>query len=318
MKKIILAIIASMGIITAQAQQDPQYTMYMFNQLALNPAYAGSRGCVSTTAHYRTQWVGVDGAPKTLSFGIHSPLRNERVSLGLQVVNDKIGLSNTTGLTGSYAYRIPISRKAKIAFGLQASVSSYTKDLTKAVTVQGNDVSFNQQPIKNLLLPNVGAGIYLNTPGSYVGVTIPHLVNNKLETKSGGTVTADQARQYRHLFLMAGTVIPLGQSVKMKPSGILKFAPNSPIQTDVNLSFLFVEALWLGVTWRSDVSTQRDHLTEGLDAIAMYEVNKRLRIGIAYDQTLTSIRTAQKGSYEFLLGYDFVKQNDKLLTPRYF
>lgn len=315
MKKIFLIVLLAIGF-KAQAQQDPQYTMYMFNQLALNPAYAGSRGCLSATAHYRIQWVGVAGAPKTLSFGVHSPLHNERVSLGFQVVNDQLGVTNMTNIAGSYAYRIPITEKIKLAAGLQASISNYTNDLVKAANAGVTDKTFSVN--ESLILPNFGAGLYLNSPNSYIGVTVPHIVNNKLVEKTNNVVTEEQARQFRHLFVMAGTVIKLTDALKLKPSGIMKFAPHAPIEYDGNLMVGFYDALWLGATWRSDVSNVRDKLTESLDFIALYEINKKMRIGVAYDQTFTNIRTAQKGTYEFLVGYDFLKDPDRMVTPRYF
>jgi type IX secretion system PorP/SprF family membrane protein len=316
MKKIVISLVFLALGWSAKAQQDPQYTMYMFNQLALNPAYAGSRGCLSATAHYRTQWVGVDGAPKTLSFGIHSPLKREHVALGLQVINDQIGVTNTTNIVGSYAYRIALNKKAKLSIGLQAVVTNYKNQLSSVTTSIVNDQSFRLN--ESLLLPNFGAGLYYNTENTYIGLTIPHLINNNLESKSSNVISAAQAKQFRHLFVMAGTVIPINDFIKLKPSGIFKFAPNSPIEVDGNVSALFYDALWFGVSWRSDVSTVRAKLTESLDFILIYELNKRTRIGVAYDQTLTDIRTVQKGSYEFLVGYDFIKEPLKMLTPRYF
>ncbi len=316
MKKLFLSILLAGSLLAAKAQQDPQYTMYMFNQLALNPAYAGSRGCLSSTVHYRTQWVGVEGAPKTLSFGVHSPLKKDHIALGLQVVNDQIGVTKTTNIAGSYAYRIAVGKRAKLAIGLQAILTNYANQLTKVTTSILNDAPF--QLNESLVLPNFGAGAYFNTENSYIGLTIPHLINNNLEKKSNNVINEIQAKQFRHLFLMAGTVVPLNDFIKLKPSGILKFAANSPVEVDANASLLFYDALWIGATWRSDVSAVRKKLTESMDFVVIYELNKKMRVGVAYDQTLSDIRSVQKGSYEFLVGYDFMKEPLKMLTPRYF
>ena len=316
MKKFILIMVLSISFVAVKAQQDPQYTMYMFNQLALNPAYAGSRDCLSSSVHYRTQWVGIDGAPKTLSFGLHAPLKRKHIALGLQVVNDQIGVTKTTNIAGSYAYRINLSKKAKLAVGLQAVLTNYANQLTKVTTSIINDVPFQNN--ESLVLPNFGAGVYYNTDNTYIGLTIPHLINNNLESKLGSAINSIQAKQFRHLFLMAGTVVPVNDFVKLKPSGILKFASNSPIQVDANMSVLFYDALWLGVTWRSDASSARKKLTESMDFVMIYELSKKMRIGVAYDQTISDIRSSQKGSYEFLVGYDFIKEPLKMLTPRYF
>jgi type IX secretion system PorP/SprF family membrane protein len=316
MRRIITAIGLVIFGVSAYAQQDPQYTMYMFNQLAINPGYAGSRDCLSATAHYRNQWVGIDGSPKTIGFGVHSPLNNEHVGLGFQVVNDKLGVSNTTNISGSYAYRIQVSPKGKLALGLQATVTNYTNKLTDAITTATNDNTFGKNT--NLLLPNFGAGLYYSTPKAYIGATIPHLINNHLEEKSGVAGNAKAARQFRHLFLMGGLITKISEAVKFKPSVLLKYAPSSPIETDINASFLFHDALWLGATWRSDVSTLRDKLTESIDFMAAYEINNNLRIGVAYDLTVSRLNTYTPGTYELMLGYDFNRKMDKMLTPRYF
>jgi type IX secretion system PorP/SprF family membrane protein len=271
---------------------------------------------LSGTLHYRNQWVGIDGSPKTLGFGIHSPLNNEHVGLGLQIVNDKLGVTNTTNISGSYAYRIQVSPKGKLALGLQASVTNYTNRLTDAITAATNDNTFKNNT--SLLLPNFGAGLYYSTPKAYLGATIPHLINNNLEEKTGNAVNGASARQFRHLFLMGGLVTKLSEAVKFKPNVLLKYAPNSPLETDINASFLFHDALWLGATWRSDVSVLRDKLTESVDFMAVYEINNNLRIGMAYDLTISRLRTYTPGTYELMLGYDFNKKMDKMLTPRYF
>ncbi len=317
MKKIILTAIIAFAFFKSQAQQDPHYTMYMFNQMAVNPAYAGSRECLSTTLHYRNQWTGIDGSPKTISFGIHSPLNNERIALGLQVVNDKLGVSNTTNLSGIFAYRLPVTKKSKLSLGLQATVTNYLNDLGKVTTAVGaSDPTFSGVN-QNLFLPNFGAGAYWYSDKAYLGVTAPHLVDNKLENKSGISQST-AAKQFRHLFLMAGCMLKLSDVVKFKPSTVIKYAPNSPIETDLNGSFLFYDALWLGASWRSDVSTLRDKLTESVDFMAVYEINEKMRLGVSYDLTTTKLTGYTNGSYELMLGYDFKSKMDRMLTPRYF
>ena len=317
MKKTITFIVLVLSSIVLYAQQDPQYTMYMFNQLAVNPAYAGSRECLSATAHYRLQWAGIDGAPKTLSFGIHSPLGNERLALGLQVVNDRLGVTNTTNVSGIIAYRIPVTNKSKLSIGMQATVTNYLNNLSSALTAAstGSDPSFNTN--SNLLLPNFGTGAYWYSEKGYIGVTVPHLINNHLEDKSTVAISS-AAKQYRHLIVMAGYMFKLSDVVKFKPSVMLKYAPNSPVETDLNGCFLLYDALWLGASWRSDVSSLRDHLTESTDFMAIYEINQMMRIGLAYDLTLTKINNYSYGTYELMLGYDFRKKMDRMLTPRYF
>ena len=316
MKKIFFSVILIIVGYVAFAQQDPQYTMYMFNQMAVNPAYAGSRECLSATAHYRTQWTGIDGAPRTLSFGIHSPLSNERIALGLQVVNDRLGVTNSTNISGIFAYRLPVTAKSKLSIGLQATITNYLNNLANATTTSGGDPVFNTNT--NLLLPNFGAGAYWYSQKGYIGITVPHLIDNHLEDKSNTTINSVAAQQFRHLFAMAGYLFKLSDVVKLKPSVMLKYAPKSPVETDLNASFLLYDALWLGASWRSDVSSLRDHLTESVDFMAIYEINQMMRIGLAYDLTTTKLSGYNYGTYELMLGYDFNRKMDRMLTPRYF
>lgn len=318
MKKILLTLVVVVTSLQLFAQQDPQYTMYMFNQMAVNPGYAGSRECISATAHYRTQWTGIDGAPKTLSFGIHSPIGNERLALGLQVVNDRLGVTNSTNVSGVVAYRLPVTKKSKLSIGLQATVTNYLNNLASvtAAAAAGSDPSFNTNT--NLMLPNFGTGAYWYSDKGYLGLTVPHLINNHLEEKSNTAINSSAARQFRHLFVMAGWMFKLSDVVKFKPSVMLKYAPNSPVETDLNGCFLLYDALWLGASWRSDVSSLRDHLTESTDFMAIYEINQMMRIGLAYDLTITKLSGYNYGTYELMLGYDFRKKMDRMLTPRYF
>ena len=264
MKKLIVLILAITTYTQVFAQQDPQYTMYMFNQLALNPAYAGSRECLSSTLHYRNQWTGIEGAPKTLSFGIHSPIGAERAALGLQVINDKIGANTFTNVAGSYAYRIPVTKHSKLSLGLQAVLQNYGTDVSKLNPKNSGDAIINNN-ITNVLLPNFGAGAYYYSEKYYVGITMPHIINNKLQNKTNIASTSDNAKQYRHLFLMAGKIFDINKAVKFKPSGIMKLAANSPLEIDLNASFMFMDALTLGASWRSDFSPYRNYLTESVD-----------------------------------------------------
>ena len=318
MKKIILFAVIVVASFKTYAQQDPQYTMYMFNQLAINPAYAGSRECLSATALYRTQWTGIDGAPKTLSFGIHSPLNNERIALGLEVTNDQLGVTNTTNVSGIYAYRLPVTKKSKLSIGLQATLTSYLNNLNQVVTAASGTPDQVFANNTNLLLPNFGAGLYWYSQRGYLGMTVPHLLDNNLESKSYSAINTVEAKQFRHLFLMAGYMFPLSDVIKFKPSTMVKYAPNSPVETDLNGSLLFYDALTLGVSWRSDLSSLRDKLTESTDFMVIYDINQMLRIGVAFDLTITQLNGYNNGTYEFMVGYDFRHKMDRMLTPRYF
>lgn len=315
MKRLILILISAFMMTQLLAQQDEHYTMYFFNTLPQNPAYAGSREVISMVGLYRTQWTAIEGSPKTISFSLHSPLRNDRVGLGFNVVNDQLGVTNMTRLTGDYAYRIPVgSNGGKLAIGLQASVLSFTNNLSKLNPNDLNDLTLAKD-VKNLLLPNIGAGLYYYTQKMYLGLSMPHMINFKLDdqevSKSSDSVIA---RQFTHLYGTAGIVLPLGKDIKLKPSLMAKYVPGTsyygaPISVDVNLSALIKEALWLGASYR---------VGDSYDFIIGYQFNRQFRAAYAYDLTNSELKRVSGGSHEIMLGYDFNFDRSRIVTPRYF
>jgi type IX secretion system PorP/SprF family membrane protein len=318
MKKLIFVLVGiTLSATKLFAQQDPQYTMYMWNQLSVNPAYAGSRECLSATALYRTQWVKLDGSPRTINVGIHSPLRNERVGLGFNITGDQLGISSFTNISGSYAYRFPVNQVGKLSIGLQATVTTISHKFNELTVFDAGDENFTN-PVKNFTVANFGTGAYYSTAKSYIGLSIPHIVNNRLNEKTNGTVSTATSKQFRHLFLMAGRVFSLSDLVKVKPSGILKFVPNAPAEIDGNVSFILSDALWLGASYRSNFSKISINKIESIDLMAIYEINHTMRLGFAYDITLSKLKNYNNGTYELMLGYDFSQQNRKIATPRYF
>lgn len=314
MKRIILTLLALSALVQSNAQQDDHYTMYFFNTLVLNPAYAGSREVISLTGLYRNQWVGIDASPKTISLSAHSPLRNDRVGLGLNIVNDKLGISNFTRVTGDYAYRIPMgSNGGKLALGLQASLLSLTNNFSELNPTDANDITLLQD-VKNLILPNVGVGAYYYTQKYYLGVSMPHMLNFKLDKREIAAKSDTLARQYNHVYGTAGYVLGLSRDIKLKPALMVKYLPGTdrvgaPLQADLNLSALIKEALWLGASYRTG---------DSYDFIVGYQFNKQLRAAYAYDFTMTELRPEAGGSHEIMIGYDFNYDRNRIVTPRYF
>jgi len=301
---ILLIILASKD---AEAQQEAMYSQYMFNSLAINPAYAGSRNVTSATALFRKQWVGIEGAPETLTFTIDAPTRNKKVGLGLQVFSDRLGITKTNGAFGSYAYRIRFDR-GTLAFGLQAGASQYRADFTSVALNTGNSVDLAFQQNVNKVLVNLGTGIYYNTDRFYVGLSSPQLLNNKLENFS---VTNNNVftGQSLHLFLAAGYVIPLGTELNLKPSFLIKGVKGAPIEADINANLWIKDAVAFGVQYRTEA-----------DIAAMIEVQAtpQIRIGYAYDRSVTKLVNFNRGSHEIMLRYEFGFEKGKTISPRYF
>lgn len=290
-----------------QAQQEAMYSQYMFNTLAINPAYAGSRNVTSATALYRNQWVGINGAPETITFSIDAPINSKKVGLGLQVFNDKIGITKTTGAFASYAYRIRL-QKGTLAFGLQAGASQYRADFQDVSLSPdpSNDLAFSQNV--NKVLVNLGTGIYYNTDRFYVGLSSPQLLNNKLTnfTVQNNNVFNGQAL---HLFFATGYVFPISDVFALKPSVLIKGVKGAPIEADLNATLWIKDVFAVGLQYRTKA-----------DISAMIEVqaSPQIRLGYAYDRSLTKLVQYNSGSHEIMLRYEFGFEKGKILSPRYF
>ncbi len=337
MRKIItIAICACFFSTGLFAQQDAMFTKYMFNSLVYNPAYAGSKDHMSIGVLHRTQWWGIDGAPTTQTVTAHTPLRNERVGVGFNATNDIIGPTHTIQANLSYAYRIPVGDKSKLAIGIQGGVISWRADWNKLTLDQQADAAYDD-PEPSFILPNFGGGIYFYNDKFYMGLGVPHLLEYDLRKKGidGGEIqTAVWAKQYRHYFFSTGVAIPIkGDMIIFKPSILIKNVGllsglakdevyqnfGAPTEFDIDLSFLFYEALWVGASFRSAIEAFDDSSSfDSVDLWASYYLANGFRIGAAYDYTLTKLQGPAQGSFEVMLGYEFNYKSKQLVTPRYF
>ncbi|MEM1321728.1 MAG: type IX secretion system membrane protein PorP/SprF [Bacteroidota bacterium] len=327
----LMAVLLCMGSSYVSAQQNPMFTKYMFNSLVFNPAYAGSRDFMSINLLHRTQWWGIPGGPQTQSFSIHSPLANERVGVGLSAVNDVIGPTRSMQAFLSYAYRIPIG-KGKLSIGIQGGAMNWRADWSEVDLQDTGDDAFSEVD-PSYWLPNFGAGIYYYTRSFYVGFSSPQLIEYDL--REDNINTAQWARQYRHYFFTAGAAIPVaGDNVVFRPSLLVKNVGllssfnkdeayqgiGAPTEFDIDVSLFFYQTLWVGASFRSAVEgvVGDSSSFDSIDIWAAYYLANGLRIGAAYDYTLTELQTAAKGSFEIMLGYEFDYRTNKAVTPRYF
>ncbi len=330
MKKVLL-LVAFLGLLitSISAQQDPMFTKYMFNSLHFNPAYAGSKDHMSITLLHRDQWWGIQDAPKTQSFTIHSPLNDEKIALGLGVYNDAIGPTNTFNVMTSYAYRLVFNDGSKLSFGLHGGIENWRADFSQLDLQNVTDAAFNDlQPSR--WLPNFGIGIYYYNKYWYLGLSAPKLLEWDLVASAGSL----PAQTYRHYFLTAGLAFPLSSSIIFKPSFLIKNVGlfgafnssnpqqldiNAPTEFDIDLSLLFYEALWIGTSFRSAFEVFDDRSSfDSIDIWAAYYLSNGLRVGASFDYTLTELSTPAQGSFEVMLGYEFNYKEKLIVTPRYF
>ena len=287
--------------LTGYGQQQAMYTQYMFNGLAINPAYAGSQESLTLTALGREQWVGFEGAPSSQTFSAHAPLRNDKIALGGVVFRDKIGLTEQYGAYLIYAYRIRMDR-GTLSAGLQAGFNDYRAAFSRA-NVPDDDWAFYVDELQGFL-PNFGAGLYYSTDRFYAGFSLPQLLTNAYPGQEGSV-----AQQYRHWFLSTGYVFDLNPDLKLKPNLLVKAVEGAPVEVDINANLLIRELFWIGASYRS---------FDAVSALLEFQATPRFRIGYAYDYTLTGLQQVNSGSHELMLNYRFLRRDKKMLTPRYF
>jgi len=313
-------------ILTAQAQQDAQYTQFMYNKLPQNAGYTGAREVLSIRALYRDQWSGtklggIDGAPKTTSFSIHSPLKNEHFALGFWFVNDRLGLEHKNQFNASYAYRVALGKKVKLSIGINAGILWYKYNGAGEVTADPEAIP---APNVSKVLPDVGAGLYLYHPNFYFGASVPNFIKGDLEAKNSDR----NSKRTAHFVTMAGGVIPAGKVLKIRPQIQYRYLASAgsvnriPHTFDFNLSLLIYNRVNIGGQYRTAFGNKNDGVKlENADSFdVMLEVwpTKQLMIGYSYDYTLTKLANFNRGSHEIILGYDFAFEKKKVITPRYF
>ncbi|WP_228455043.1 PorP/SprF family type IX secretion system membrane protein [Polaribacter haliotis] len=305
MKQILGIIAVILFTFSAKAQQDPQYTQYMYNMNILNPAYAGSNDGLNLNFLARTQWVGLEGAPETLTLGANAPI-GKNVGLGLSVIIDKIGPVQEQNLYGDFSYTIDVSEQGKLAFGLKAGATFFNVCIPCLTRTDIGDESYVNQNA-NKVLPNFGVGAFYYTDKFYVGLSVPNLLETLHFEKKGGQIS--KASETKHYFLTTGYVFDLEGDIKLKPSMMLKAAEGAPISLDFSGNVLFYDKFEVGLSYR---------LTESVSALANIRATDNLRIGYAYDYTLSNLGDFNSGSHEIFLLYNFNYKRDKIQSPRFF
>lgn len=300
--KIVITLVFAFLINISFAQQDPQYTQYMYNTMTVNSAYAGQRDVLSITGLYRTQWVGINGAPDTFTFGIHSPLRNDALGLGLSIVSDKLGPAQETYVDANFSYTIPVDDEGmELSFGLKGGVHLLDLDWSKG-RFQESDYLFDDNV--NLFSPTIGAGLYLHSDDWYLGLSVP----NFLTTKHYGDFETSLAVERLHFFLIGGYVFDLSEDTKLKPAFLLKGVEGAPVIADISANLLFKERLTLGLAWRWD---------DALSGLIGLQVSDGLYIGYSYDKTTSGLKSFNDGSHEIMLRFELQKVG-RLISPRFF
>lgn len=302
---LMLLFLATLGNVNQTfAQQDSQYTNYMYNTINVNPAYAGSRGVMSIFGMHRTQWVGLDGAPVTNVASINTPINNSNFGLGISFVNDRIGPSDENAISADISYTIPTSETYKLSFGIKGTANLLNVDYTKLNRYDLTDPQF-QNNIDNKFSPNIGAGIYFHSDKLYAGLSVP----NFLETEHFDDNVAATAKERMHYYFIGGYVFDLSDNIKFKPAFLTKIVTGAPLQLDLTANFMFNEKFVLGAAWRWDAA---------VSGLAGFQINQNWMIGYAYDAETTKLANYNSGSHEIFLRYEFKGKKEKVVSPRFF
>lgn len=304
MKKFALFVllVCILGVESATAQQDPQYTQYMYNMNVVNPAYAGSKETLSLTALYRKQWSGLDGAPETITFSGHSPVTDE-VGLGLSLIKDELGPVKETNAYVDFSYTLQVGENLKLALGLKAGATFHDVGLADLELQDPNDPFFSEN-ISNTY-PNVGAGAFFYGDNFYVGLSVPNFLNSVHLDENG----LKYGSETNHYFATAGYVFQVSENMKLKPSVMVKSAFDAPLSFDGNLNALFYEKFELGVSYR---------LEDSFSGLVGFQATDYLRIGYAYDHVISELDAVASASHEVILTFDLFFKKKSLRSPRYF
>lgn len=302
-KILFLALLLATGVF---AQQDAQYTQYMYNTLNVNPAYTGTRGVMSVFALHRTQWVGLEGAPVTNTASISSPIENSKFGIGLSIINDRIGISDENNIAGDIAYTIQTSADYKLSFGLKLTANLLSADFGRLRYINEADRIYYQQfTLSNKFSGNIGAGIYYFSDKMYFGLSVPQF----LETKHYKDDLKTVASEKMHYYFIAGRVFDITDNVKLKPSLLTKLVSGAPLQVDLSANFMINEKFHIGGAYRWSAA---------LSAMVGFQIDKSWFIGYGYDRETTNLSNYNSGSHEIFLRYELFKNYDKIISPRFF
>lgn len=302
MKKIIIVLGLLRSLLT-YGQQESQYTQYMYNTMTVNPAYAGTRGALNIFGLYRSQWVGLDGAPKTAQLSFHSPISPQGHGLGLSVINDEIGPSRDTYVNASFSYKLQLDHWTWLNLGIMAGGSFLEVNYDK-LNVHDPDPELSGRLSR--FSPNIGVGAYLHSDHWYVGLSVPAL----LETRFYDDIQQSVAREKMHFYLMGGYVFDLDYQWKFKPAALVKAVSGAPLAVDLSANFLYNESLTLGAGYRWDA---------GVSALAGFQVSNNLMVGYAYDFDTSRLGNYNSGTHEIFLRFEFISSGrNRMRSPRFF
>ena len=301
MKTRILFFVLILTASASFAQQDAQFTQYMYNTININPAYAGSREVMSIFGLHRTQWVGLSGAPVTNALSLNTPINNSKIGIGLSAINDRIGPTVENTLSVDVSYTVQTSETYKLSFGVKGTGNFFNLDASQLnpVDIDPSLVNYNK------FSPNIGAGVYFHSDKSYIGVSVPNFIQSNRYNSDNVAILKERINYY----LIAGYVFDLNPNIKFKPALLTKLVTGSPLQVDVSGNFMFYNKFVIGAAYRWDAA---------VSALAGFQITDGLYVGYGYDMETTRLRKYNSGSHEVFLRFELFDNSNKIVSPRFF
>ncbi|MFS4449639.1 type IX secretion system membrane protein PorP/SprF [Maribacter sp. 2307UL18-2] len=310
-KSFIIWVLATTAIFKMAAQQDAQFTQYMYNTVAINPAYVGSREVLSIAALHRSQWVGLDGAPKTQTFNLHSPM-GKQVGMGMSIVNDQIGNGTLkeTSFDLAFSYRVPIGIEGHLSFGLKAGGHLLNLDLSKLSGFLEEQRNNGFSNVDNNFSPNFGTGIYYRTNRFYAGLSVPNFLETEHFDGSANS-TSYLARERINWYTILGYVFDINNNLRFKPALLFRAVKGAPVQMDLSGNLLINNSFSLGAAYRWEAA---------FSALAGFQISDQLLLGLAYDREITELGDTafSDGTFEVFLRFELFDGKNGVLTPRFF
>ena len=306
-RKAMLALLIVTGPYYAVGQQDPIYSQYIFNMQTVNPAYVGSWKTMGFTALDREQWVGITGHPSTQTFSFQTPVISQNVGVGCDILLDQLGPERRVMFNLDYSYCVMLSKNTSLRFGINGGFTNYNNNLASLQPFQSNVPDpVLLGVIENKFMPNAGMGLFLSSPKYYLSFSVPKLFQNSFKANTSTFSNMSEIREY---YVIGGIVFNLSDNIKFKPTFMTKAAVGSPFQFDISTNFLLAERFWIGAIYRSG---------DAIGAIAQWVIDNKLRIGYAYDFTLTDLRYYHQGTHELMISYEIAFTRRRFVSPRYF
>jgi type IX secretion system PorP/SprF family membrane protein len=303
-KNLVLILLLVAFAKSGNAQQESQYTQYMYNPSIINPAYTGSTGALDLVAVYRNQWTGLDGAPETQTLGIHSPLSNERMGIGLNIQNETLGPVKEFNAAVNFSYNIQLNYNTKLAFGISGGIDNYDVDFSRGTFLNPNDPILSKN-IDSRYSATIGAGTYLYSDNWYVGLSVPDFLTNELYNGVENSIAEEQLQFY----VMGGYVFELNPNLKFKPTVLAKFQKEYPLVVDVSANLLIQNSLSVGLSYRYD---------DAVSALAGIRLFDGFFAGYSYDYTVTELSNYNNGTHEIILRYTLPQRSNIIQSPRFF